>query len=75
MDDFQELVETLRAGHQVRLELAKNEPVQNAHRLFNRLETEHGLRIGRRPAIVNGVISFTLWSMEHYRQPQVAGEY
>lgn len=70
-DDHQELVETLKAGHKVRLELAKDEPVQNAHRLFNKLEREHGITIGRRPSIVNGSISFVMWSVAHHKPAEV----
>ena len=71
MDDYRELVDTLKAGHRVRLVLVKDEPVQNAHQLFNRLEKEHGLTIGRRPSIVNGSISFVVWSLEHHKPADV----
>ena len=64
MDATQELVETLKAGQRVELVLGKTEPVQNAHRLFNRLEREHGLSIGRRPKLVNGQVSFVVWSVD-----------
>ncbi len=72
MDYTQELVEALKNGERIKLVLDKDEPVQNAHALFNRLEREHDLRIGRRPTIINGTISFVLWSIADHQPPEVA---
>ena len=63
MDATQELIDDLRAGEKVRLVLGAHEPVGNATALFERLEREHGLVIGRQPHIVNGVISFTIFAL------------
>ena len=63
MDATPELVEALRNGERVRLILAANEPVSNATLLFEHLEREHGLVMGRTPHLVNGVISFTIWAL------------
>lgn len=67
MNHTQEMVETLKAGHRIELVLARNEPIQNAHALFNRLKREHGLRIGRRSSITPQGVSFVIWSEEHLR--------
>lgn len=69
MDYTKELVETLKAGHRVKLVLTPNEPVQNAHALFNRLEREHGLTIGRMPTITAEGLAFVLWA----EVPEVVG--
>ena len=69
MDYTKELVETLKAGHKVKLVLAPNEPVQNAHALFNRLEREHGLTIYRMPTITTEGLAFVVWA----ELPEVVG--
>lgn len=73
MEATPELVETLKAGHTVRLMLGKTEPVQHAHQLFNRLEREHGLSVVRRPSIANGRIVFIIWDAQHTQAPEPVG--
>ena len=73
MDNTREMVETLKAGHKVKLVVARGESFQNAHAVFNRIEREHNVTIGRIPLVSGTECALVAWIDGLAERPHVIG--
>jgi hypothetical protein len=73
MDGTKELIATLKAGNRVKLVIGKGESISNAHALFNQIEREHGLSLGRQPCISGSEVYFVIWAEGIGASPLLTG--
>lgn len=62
MDAIDKMVAALKQGETVRLVLSRGESMQNAHAVFNRIEREHDLKLGRIAKVDGREVVFVVWA-------------